>query len=290
MARNGHSEQIRPWGAFPAPGLLRWVIGISAQLPADNTGRWLASLLYRLMGWRLGRPVDCLVHGFRTRLHAADNDQEAVALFTPQMYAVRQRKFLDSVVEADFSMLDIGANVGLLSLYAASRAGDLARVIAVESDPELFRRLRYNIGASGMSTVRASQMIITDEAGMIMVPRRFARFSAPSDDRGDDGASDNVAVPAESLAGLMDNYDLERVTVLRLGATGFEYDALSEFLTTVGRRRYPSVLMVRGNPDWPETDPARLARMHGYRVIDEGEEETILALSDIKASQMTESV
>ena len=78
------------------------------------------------------RPRDAFdieLWGLRLRLHPLGNGCEKNALFTPQMYDVMERDVLAQAIErklaagASFTFVDVGANVGLYSLFVAARAG-----------------------------------------------------------------------------------------------------------------------------------------------------------------------
>ena len=279
MAGAKHADRIKPWGELPPGPLLRFVISLTRNLPADAVGRWLASLLYRLVSWNLDGPVDSHFVGAKVRLHSDGNGAEILALFTPDMYAPEERRLLAGMQRPDFTMVDVGANVGLFSLFAAACMDESARIIAVEPDRELFRRLRFNIGASGTRTVTGQNLAISgDFDALVVMPESGGQ------------PGDGTAVQGVTLVELMDQHGIDRLTVLNLGNTGQEFDTLSAFFIDAGRGRFPEVLMVMGQPSWPEADPVRLAEMHGYRVVESKGEKTILALSDIKASQTTESV
>jgi FkbM family methyltransferase len=61
------------------------------------------------------------------------------------------------------SVIDIGANQGFFSCYAASRG---ARVYAFEPSPESFKRLRSNVEVNGFSSlVTMSQAAVSTESG-----------------------------------------------------------------------------------------------------------------------------
>lgn len=279
MAGEKYADRIKPWGELPPGPVLRFVISLTRSLPADAVGRWLASLLYRLVSWQIRGPVDSLFAGAKVRLHSDGNGPEILALFTPDMYAPVERRLVAALQCPDFTMADVGANVGLLSIFAAACMDESARIIAVEPDRELFRRLRFNIGASGARTVTGQNLAISgDLDAMLVMPEPGG------------GPGDGLAVQGITLVELMDQHGIDRLTVLNLANAGQEFDTLSAFFIDAGRDRFPEVLMVAGNPEWPEADPVRLAELHGYRVVESKGEKTILALSDIKASQTTESV
>src|SRR5882757_2475731 len=132
---------LAPYGSR-APGALdRAALALTRAMPNNWLGLRLAILFRRIVTSRLGRgALDTELWGMRPRLHALGNGCEKNALFTPQMFDVMERGVLSDAIEAKrgeaFTFVDIGANVGLYSLFVAARAGGCARILAIEPQPD----------------------------------------------------------------------------------------------------------------------------------------------------------
>jgi FkbM family methyltransferase len=72
-------------------------------------------------------------------------------LFANGVWQSREMTELDRLLPERGTMLDIGAWVGPISIWAARR--NHVRVIALEPDPEAFRQLTVNIGLNGMEHI-----------------------------------------------------------------------------------------------------------------------------------------
>src|SRR4029077_10215743 len=128
-----------------APGWLDRTVMALTQPPPDNwAGRRPATLLPRPLTMRLPYPggaLDVERWGLRMRLHPRDNGCEKNLLFTPRMYEPEELAELENDIARAkhqgrrFAFVDIGANVGLFSLFVASRAGQEARILAMEPEP-----------------------------------------------------------------------------------------------------------------------------------------------------------
>src|ERR1700724_1042288 len=126
------------------------VIALASRLPDNWLGLRLAIALRRLVTMRLAYPdgaLDVIRWGLRLRLHPRDNGCEKNLLFTPQMYEPAERAALENDIARAkgqprrFTFVDIGANVGLFSLFVASRAGQHASILAIEPERGNLRRL-----------------------------------------------------------------------------------------------------------------------------------------------------
>ena len=142
---------LSPFGSR-APGALdRAALALTRAMPNNWLGLRLAILFRRIVTSRLGRgALDTELWGMRLRLYALGNGCEKNALFTPQMFDVMERSVLAEAIERRqgdvFTFVDIGANVGLYSLFVASRALNRARILAIEPQPGILERLRFNLG------------------------------------------------------------------------------------------------------------------------------------------------
>ena len=121
---------LSPYGSR-APGALdRFALALTRAMPNNWLGLRLAILFRRIVTTRLGRgALDTQLWGMRLRLYALGNGCEKNALFTPQMFDVMERGILADAIgrkRDGFTFVDIGANVGLYSLFVASRARERA--------------------------------------------------------------------------------------------------------------------------------------------------------------------
>lgn len=74
-------------------------------------------------------------------------------------------RHLEKFVQPDQTVIDIGANIGLYTLKAASLVGSTGRVIAVEPGEEASRQLRANLALNDFPQVTVAQLALSDHAG-----------------------------------------------------------------------------------------------------------------------------
>ncbi|MEA2873625.1 MAG: hypothetical protein QOH67_3601, partial [Hyphomicrobiales bacterium] len=156
-----------PWGAHLPSRRDGAVLALTRAMPANWLGQRLAILFRRLVMRRIGEGcVDTMLWGMRLRLYPRRNGCEKNALFTPQMYDTMERRVLAEAVrrrEGTFTFVDIGANVGLYSLYLAT-CGDV-RTLAIEPQPGILERLRFHLAANPSAKVDVLPIALSDRAG-----------------------------------------------------------------------------------------------------------------------------
>src|SRR5262245_31009298 len=168
------SADLTPYGGHTPDALTRAVLAMTRRLPASWLGLRLSMPLRRLAIDRLGeRPVDTMLWGMRARLYPSRNGCEKGALFTPQLYDPVERTALAAAIDrrlaagGTFTFVDIGANVGLYSLFAASRGGARARIVAIEPQPGIVERLAFNLRANPGLAFEVAPVAVGDCEGEV---------------------------------------------------------------------------------------------------------------------------
>jgi len=187
--------------------------------------RWIVSrLLHRS---RLGRFLTMERAGIRYRFHPSAISMEL--WFDPQ-YESWDREIVTAFVRRDDTVVDVGANIGLVALESARAAGPRGRVVAYEPHPRIHRYLVSNIQLNGVTNVDARQVAIGSEAGAI----RFTDGQA--DDMNAVSNSGGLLVPAATLD--QDLADVEGpIGFLKVDVEGYELPVLRGASGTIARSR-----------------------------------------------------
>src|SRR5215510_12901685 len=124
---------------------------------------------YRKDNWRkfrwasvAGRPrtfVTRLQPGVRMRLYG---DSELCRLIYCRSFETTERAFLNHCLRPGDVFVDVGANIGLFTLIAASRVGPAGRVVAFEPTGVTYTRLIYNARLNGFSKASCVNAALSD--------------------------------------------------------------------------------------------------------------------------------
>jgi FkbM family methyltransferase len=144
-----------------------------------------------------------------------------------------KREYGDVPIEGD--VIDIGANIGAYSIYAASNPR-VGRVFAFEPMRETFKRLESNVSSSASSgRILCINAAVGGRSGFVEMINGANSLLHKSSSVSDH-ASDSSGVRAISLAAVFDTYDIETCAVLKLDCEGAEYEILENLPTSYFKR------------------------------------------------------
>jgi FkbM family methyltransferase len=121
--------------------------------------------------------------------------------------------YIRSILREGDTVIDIGANVGVHSLLAASLVGRTGRVHAIEASPTIFGFLKANLARNGADNVTAHNVAVSDRRGRVsvylhddwnlggttIVPERAAELGAAVEGEGIEARPLPDIVPLEVL-------------------------------------------------------------------------------------------
>jgi FkbM family methyltransferase len=274
------------YGALAPSRLDRAVIAVTEKLPVNYLGRRLSILLRRIVTMRLRTgALDVTFWGMRVRLHPLDNVQEKFVLFTPQMYNPVEFAALGSEVDRivasgrPFVFLDIGANVGLYSLFVAARAKGNARILAVEPEPGNFARLAFNVAANPGVSIRPIQIALGDNEGEIAIELherdRCRSWTQPLEQ----ASARAVRVACRPLLAVLNEEGIERIDSLKVDVEGTEHAILAAFFRDAPAHLWPHQILLEDNSShWP-IDLFALLHEKGYRQVTRTRPNVVLHLT-----------
>lgn len=257
-----------PFGTYAPTGFVRWAIERTRAFP-DNWAAWrLVFLLRRLAARALkGAPVDIEALGARMRLHPYNNICEKKVLFTPQFFDPTELGILRSRLKDGFTFVDVGANIGVYSLFVAALAGPSARILAVEPQPDVFDRLTYNIRLNPFGTLKAVDCAVADKPGELTLFLDSRNKGESSVKIVGSSQVETVRVPAKTLLELLQDEHFSHVDAVKLDVEGAEDIILEPFFRHAPRSLHPSLLIVEdGSGQW-QIDLPRLLDRAGYRLV-----------------------
>jgi FkbM family methyltransferase len=185
---------------------------------------------------------DVEICGRDVRVFGDDSDEYVMGL--PRRFEELALDCAGLVLAEDDVVLDVGANVGLMTIGFAVLA-PRGRVVAVEPSPRTFPFLVRNVESAGLANVEEVQTAASDRSGTVAFVDS-SWFSAGSFVKNATMASDihgaGVSVRAEPIDQIVDELGLDRVDFLKLDVEGHELPALQGAHATLKRFEPLSVI------------------------------------------------
>jgi len=271
-----------PWGTF-RPGLpLRALIGLSRNtlLGRGKLRRQLAQLFFLLHAG----PVDCWLWGHRIRLFPDHNVCERKALLRPDRMDRNEYAFLRAQLARPRPVfVDVGANAGLYSLYAALNAGEGARILAIEPNAALLARFAFNLRLARKAQYAAPEIDVATACVAVGDHDGEGLLSTSGDEgsRSLSGTGSGRPVQVRRLAALLAEHAIGKITVLKIDVEGYEDRVLPPYLAEVPQDHWPDAIIIEHvyRSSW-SVDCVALCQGHGYRVCGVTNNNTLLARAD----------
>ncbi len=226
----------------------------------------------RVLGWVFQRlhagPVDVDLWGVPVRLFPDGNVSEKKALLNPDRFNPRELScVVESLPSSGGVFVDVGANVGLFSLYAARYAPPGVTIVAYEPHPELFRRMEFNLQGEGPGRLegevdlRLKQLALGARDGQIFLQSDPTELGSG---RIVEGAGE-FAVQIASLKKSLDEESITRIDVLKIDVEGYEDRVLLPFFRDAPETLWPRAIIIEYvvRDEW-ETDCIKECESLGY--------------------------
>jgi FkbM family methyltransferase len=259
------------FGALKPGAFDRAILTLTSAMPVNRLGLRLAIFLRKLVTLRLtAGALDVERWGLRMRLHPLDNGCEKNLLFTPQMYEPEELAALGAEIDRSrtagrpFMFVDIGANVGLFSLFVAAKAGPAARIIAIEPEPGNFARLAFNIASNPPLPIEPVAVALGDHVGEVAIAlnrrdRGGTRVQAA-------GSTDAVNVPLKPLLSLLGERNMTAIDALKIDVEGMEDAVLAPFFRDAPATLWPRMILIEDSRHEWKVDLLALFAERGYTV------------------------
>jgi FkbM family methyltransferase len=271
-----------PWGTHLPSSYERAVLGLTRAMPEIWLGQRLAILLRRLIMGRIGEGCrDTVLWGMRLRLYPRRNGCEKNALFTPQMFDTMERRVLADALRrknAEFTFVDIGANVGLYSLYLAS-CGEV-RTLAIEPQPGIVERLRFHLAANPSAKVDVRPVALSDRDGEATLILNASDSGGTHIDK-HDGRNDpgeRVSVPSKPLLAVLAEAGITSIDALKIDVEGAEDIVLAPFLRDAPAPLLPRLILIEDTRGFWSVDLFALLAARDYTELERSRQNVALRL------------
>ncbi|WP_419913403.1 FkbM family methyltransferase [Hoeflea sp.] len=252
---------------------LAWTLATHRKIDRQYRKRIRKKIARRFPG-----PFDVKVEGILMRAYPLENYDDRIAVGRGSLPEIPERKLIGPLLKPGMVFVDIGANVGSYSLFAASQCGDTAKILSFEPHPRTFSKLKFNVGANGFSSIEAINQGIGPEKA------RMRLYSSGGTNIGTasilpEAASDRqfVDIKVAPLAEALKTRLISRIDLLKIDVEGFEDRALLPLMTPEQQNYWPRAVLIETvlRRLWKEDCVGRLTEL-GYQIAGDTGENLLL--------------
>ncbi|HCN04581.1 MAG TPA: hypothetical protein DIS79_03090 [Bacteroidetes bacterium] len=181
-----------------------------------------------------------LRHGFKMYLDISEYLQSYMYMFGA--YELPTVKLIRNTFQGESSFLDIGAQMGYITLEAAV-ANKRGHVFAFEPEPANFTRLIDNISINSINSIRTYNTALGATTGDLDLYLAEANSGAHSAFQSNANVSEKkVRVPMRTLDSIVEQDSIKDISMIKLDVEGYELEVLRG-ATQVLRQHKPMLIV-----------------------------------------------
>jgi FkbM family methyltransferase len=267
----GQMETQQPWGYYAPRGLTALSLSLQSKILSRRLNK-------RLLRWKLLPSVyDVSRFGVKLRCRAGDNFTERAILFDQS--GKEEMGHLLQELEAGDTFIDLGANCGIFSLTASKIVGMSGRVLAIEPNPAMVERLRFNIEANAFDNITIVEAAIGDsigEAKFHLFERQLGRSRLVRDTGGP-----SITVPVKPLTNVCTELAITRIGAIKIDIEGYEDRALLPFFRSAPKSLWPRAILmeISSAHAWRE-DCLNLLQEMGFEIKWRSKRDALLVIKE----------
>jgi FkbM family methyltransferase len=259
------------------------VAGMARRYPFYSGCGWLAN--HRIIEWLAGPSKEIAWARVQGGYFVAAplDDHVGRAIFYVGELDRKVTWVCSRLVRSGDTVLDIGANLGMVSFILSAMVGPSGQVHAFEPNPDMQSLVREAIARNRIHNINLHPIALGAQAGEVMlsVPRGNAGAASVVAAR---ARSESVDLPVEmrTLSSVMAEHDVDRIRLVKIDVEGFEPEVLAGAIGLFSRVQPDAIIFevndpvadVRHHPTFHLLSrsgygffslPRRLLRMQAYR-------------------------
>lgn len=258
-------DDVRAWGFYAPSGTLALRLAVMHQLPSLLAP--FGKLLRRPIKYKLTTPLDLEIWGLKLRLLPRGNMSEQKILTAPHLFDKEELLAIERHLSPGSVFVDVGANAGIYSFWANRCMAGTGRILAFEPDPEMLRRLKFNIKMNFIEAITIMPFAVSDHEGIanlqVNPAQRGTNTLEESEVVREGGVRQALAVKVMPLLRGLELSKIVKIDVLKLDIEGHEPVAMRHFFSNAPASMLPGAVITEYKPE-TERDIIDLMSSYGY--------------------------
>lgn len=223
-----------PFGTYNLSSRAR----IARELAQKTKCKKLVNLIRQLGGLRSVEVADIEVYGSQFRVMPQLNRCDKIVLGYPHLFDKKEREALKDFFEKkDYpTFLDIGANIGAYSAYAASLG--VGKIVSVEAEPAMFKRLSFNLPNRNIVKLNRA---VSDAEGVLPF---YVHPTNSGENSLVPNGGERIEVAAMPLKHIITKHFESAPTAMKLDIEGMEFKVLHKFFEESDKSIWPEMILM----------------------------------------------
>lgn len=211
---------------------------IARQLASKISCKPIINAIRQLGGLRSVEVADVDVYGSQFRVRPQANRCDKLVLSEPHLFDRKERMAMKDFFEKkDFPrFLDVGANIGAYSAYAASLG--VNKIVCVEAEPTMFKRLTFNLPSKNITKLNRA---VAEEEGVL--PFYVHPINSGENSLVPNGG-ERIEVAALPLKQIITKHFEAAPTAMKMDIEGMEFKVLNKFFDEADKSIWPEMILM----------------------------------------------
>jgi FkbM family methyltransferase len=201
-------------------------------------------LTHAIPKWLISPPkrsgVIQLPNGLKLWIDPENDDGVERSLYYTGTYEAGTLDFIENNLKPGDCFVDIGANIGLMSIVASMAVGDEGEIYSFEPHPETAKILRFNIDLNAISNIKVIQKGVGSENGQAKIYDRWDVNRGGASFIASNSKQDSYDVEIVRLDDVLSSISID---MIKIDIEGFELEALKGAKNIIGSEK-PPILIV----------------------------------------------
>ncbi|SUA99278.1 methyltransferase, FkbM family [Pannonibacter phragmitetus] len=262
-----------PFGAYTLSQPAEFIRRLASHMPSNRLGRWMVSLLRKTSVGRSAGPVDVanVFPAVHARLYPATNRCEKRAVAGSHIFDPQEREALAQALTGStsdpFIFVDLGANIGLYSLWMVSVARQAGRGLlglAVEPDPVTRERLETNLALSSADSITVAACAVGETSGRGAIVTHDGNRGEHRVRTAEINEEDSFEILP--IAEICARHGIERIDAMKIDLEGHDEAALRGLFAHGPAKLWPDLIVVEAGKDEEFPPVVQLCLGNGYKL------------------------
>lgn len=171
----------------------------------------------------------CIVRtlkGFNLAIDPVTDKGIESSIFENGIYEEGTLNAFESIIKKGDIVFDLGANIGLTSIYASMLTGKAGKVYSFEAHPGTFNILKYNIEINKCENIIPLNYAISDSSGIGMIYENLDVNRGAASLIKKNHFQKSFKIRTISIDQFTDKYKINRIDFIKMDIEGFELNAI----------------------------------------------------------------